>query len=360
MDGVYWDETWRYRFTAQEIDILDDATAELHRLCLAAVDNVVTNRRFDELKIPAAYHDTIVKSWQAKEPSIFGRFDLAYDGSGPPKMLEYNADTPTALLESSVVQWDWLEGAIIPSQPGADQFNSLHEKLIARWKALRAIAFAGGFLHFTCVRDTDEDIGNIEYLRDTAIQGGFATELIWVDDIGWADDARCFVDLNKNRIDGLVKLYPWEWMVNEDFGLHLKAVAIRVVEPPWKMVLSNKGILPILWELNPGHPNLLPATFDRWRLSGMGVDDFVQKPLLSREGANVTIYHGGEVIREAGTYGQEGFVYQAYTPIPRYGDSYTTIGSWVVGDEPAGIGIREDESPITKNTSRFVPHYFTD
>ena len=72
----------------------------------------------------------------------------------------------------------------------------------------------------------------------------------------------------------------------------------------------------------------------------------------------MTIYRGGDVIREEGTYGDEGYIYQAYTPIPQYGDSYTTIGSWIVDDQPAGIGIREDESPITKNTSRFVPHYF--
>jgi glutathionylspermidine synthase len=358
MDGVYWDESLRYRFTSEQVDTLDDATAELHRICLAAVEHIVANKRFEELKIPAAYHEYVTKSWQAREPSLFGRFDLAWNGSGPPKMLEYNADTPTALLEASVVQWDWLEEAVIPSQGGADQFNSLHEKLIERWKVLRASSLAGRHLHFTCVRDTDEDFGNIEYLRDTAVQAGFDTGFIYVDDIGWAEDARCFVDLDKGRMEGLVKLYPWEWMTAEEFGLHLKEVDIRVIEPPWKMLLSNKGLLPILWELNPGHPNLLPATFDRWRLSGMGVEDYVQKPLLSREGANVTIYRGGEVIREEGTYGQEGWVYQAYTPIPRYGESYTTIGSWVIGDEPAGIGIREDESPITKNTSRFVPHYF--
>jgi glutathionylspermidine synthase len=107
--------------------------------------------------------------------------------------------------------------------------------------------------------------------------------------------------------------------------------------------------------LNPGHPNLLPASFERWRISG----DYVQKPLYSREGANISMYHGAEVLHEGGTYGEEGWVYQAYTPIAHFGDSYAVVGSWIVGDEPAGIGIREDASPITRNSSRFVPHYFT-
>ena len=120
------------------------------------------------------------------------------------------------------------------------------------------------------------------------------------------------------------------------------------------MVLSNKGILPILWELFPDHPNLLPAYFEPGRIAG----DYVQKPLLSREGANVTIHRQGAVLAAEGEYGAEGFVYQAYAPIPRYGSDYATVGAWIVGDEPAGIGIREDETLITRNTSRFVPHYF--
>jgi glutathionylspermidine synthase len=120
------------------------------------------------------------------------------------------------------------------------------------------------------------------------------------------------------------------------------------------MLLSNKGLLPILWELFPDHPNLLPASFDAGRIHG----DYVVKPLLSREGANVVIHRGGETIAADGDYGAEGCIYQAYTPIPRFGDDYVTIGAWIVGDEPAGIGMREDATPITRNTSRFVPHYF--
>ena len=139
----------------------------------------------------------------------------------------------------------------------------------------------------------------------------------------------------------LCKLYPWEWLIADEFGAASAAATMRVIEPAWKMLLSNKGLLPILWELNPGHPNLLPASFDRFRISG----DYVQKPLYSREGANVAVYRGGEVLREDGSYGDEGWVYQAYAPIPRFGDSYVTIGSWIVGDEPAGIGMREDATP---------------
>ena len=61
-----------------------------------------------------------------------------FDGTGPAKLLEYNADTPTSMFEAAVFQWTWLEQAIerniIPKR--ADQFNSIHERLIEAWKKL--------------------------------------------------------------------------------------------------------------------------------------------------------------------------------------------------------------------------------
>jgi glutathionylspermidine synthase len=85
----------------------------------------------------------------------------------------------------------------------------------------------------------------------------------------------------------------------------------------------------------------------------------VKKPLYSREGANVSISSGDVLIDVGGEYGEEGFVWQAFHPLPRFGPNHAVIGSWMIGDEPAGIGIREDASPVTRDTSRFVPHYFT-
>lgn len=350
MDGIYWDETACYRLNGEQVDELEAATEELHGMCIQAVEHIIKEKRFDELRLAPSFAEYAAKSWAKAEPSLFGRFDFAYDGKGPPKLLEYNADTPTGLLEAAVVQWRWMQAV----QPDADQFNSLHEKLIERWPAMRADWPVDALLSFSSVRENEEDFGNIEYLRDTAAQAGFQTQWLAVEDIGWADPERRFVDLANRPIDVLVKLYPWEWVFADAFGARLSGSELRVVEPPWKALLSNKGLLVVLWELFPDHPNLLPAYFSPGRIRG----DYVEKPIYSREGANVTIRQGGRVLREPGSYGAEGFVYQAYTPIPRFGDSYMTVGSWVVGDRAAGIGIREDASEITCNTSRFLPHYF--
>jgi len=348
MDGVYWDERACYRFTAAEVDTLEAATSELHQCCLKAVERVVAKGDYSRFAIPEPFHAAIERSWRAGDKSLYGRFDFSWDVNGEPRLLEYNADTPTALLEASVVQWYWLQELM----PQADQFNSIHEKLIERWKAVRADLPAVGAVYFTGDLESQEDAGTLEYLRDTATQAGLDTMTIDIADIGW-DGAR-FVDLDARPIASIFKLYPWEWMAREEFAQYLLAGKARVVEPTWKMLLSNKAILPVLWEMFPDHPNLLAASFEPGRFA----TDYVKKPIYSREGANVSINAGGRTVEAPGEYGEEGFIWQAYHELPRFDGNYTVIGSWVVGDEPAGVGIREDDSPITKNSSRFVPHYF--
>jgi glutathionylspermidine synthase len=349
IDGVYWDEGFCYRFTSQQIDDLEHATTDLYKMCMDAAEHIISKERFEELAIPQSAWALIRESWDQDHPSLFGRFDLAWNGSGPPKLLEYNADTPTSLIEGSVAQWHWLEDV----KPGADQFNSLHEKLIAQWKWLKA-EHGYDHVHFTCGAESEEDGGNLDYLRDTAMQAGLQAPWISIEEIGWREGDLSFTDLDEERIQTLFKLYPWEWLLADAFGDNIRKTKMRIIEPAWKMVLANKGLLPILWELFPNHPLLLPASFERHKILG----DYVKKPLLSREGANVEIYKSGEVIRADGTYGEEGFVYQQYTPIPNFDGNFVTIGSWIIGDEPAGIGLREDATEITMNTSRFLPHYF--
>lgn len=342
---VYWDETACYRFGAEEIDALEEATGELEQLCLRAVDLIISHRAYDRLRIPPAAVPLIEASWRNGHRNMYGRFDLRYDGQGPPKLLEYNADTPTALFEASVVQWEWLETLF----PEADQYNSIHEKLIEAWGrfGLRA-----PMLHFACARDSAEDWNTTEYLRDTATQAGLRTAFLHMDEIGW--DGRQFLDLDHNRIQALFKLYPWEWMMQEEFAQHLPHAGVQVIEPAWKMLLSTKAILPILWEMFPEHPNLLPAFFERGRTGGPEIE----KPILGREGANISVEGAGGALSTDGPYGAEGFVYQAYQELPRFGGRYPVLGSWVVASQPCGMGIREDDGPITRNTSRFVPHYF--
>jgi len=346
----YWDESAYYAFTSREIDELEAATNELQRLALEAGQHVIDERRFADHGIPEAAVDAIVWAWNEEPPAIYGRLDLAYDGLHPPKLLEYNADTPTALLEASVIQWYWLKD----TQPGADQFNSIHERLVAKWRELKD--YLTGRLYFIAVEDVQaEDLMTTTYLRDTANEAGLDSAALLVKDIGWDADARRFVDLDGAPMQSIFKLYPWEWLVHEEFGPHLLETYrdVQWIEPIWKMLWSNKALLAVLWELFPNHPNLLPAYLDGPR----DLRRYVKKPKLAREGANVTLV-GDTTVETRGDYGEEGFVWQAMADVPVFDGNYVVVGSWLVDGVSCGMGLRESKGPVTDNLSRFVPHMF--
>jgi glutathionylspermidine synthase len=356
MDGEpYWDESARYVFTLREIEEdIEAATSELDALCLELVGRIATSEEMmDRLHVAKHARDLIAESWRRRDPSLYGRFDFAYDGRGPAKLLEYNADTPTSLFETGVVQWHWLEQLVASGElsQGADQFNSLHEKLIARWKEIAPNAF----VHFAAMSESVEDFGTAAYLADCAAQAGCAAALLDMQDIGLKGAQ--FYDRDGRSVATLFKLYPWEWMFADEFS-HAPAMRFtRFVEPPWKALLSNKGMLALLWQMAPGHPNLLECYFaDDPRAASLG-QSYAKKPIYSREGANVLLVQEGRAIASApGDYGAEGHVWQALHMLPAFDGRYPVIGSWVVGGEPAGMGIREDASPVTSNRSRFIPH----
>jgi glutathionylspermidine synthase len=345
-DTLYWNESACYEFESREVDEIEAATNALQELCASAVDTVIQKNWFERMKISDQEARLIRESWDRDELSLYGRFDLAWSGYSAPKMLEYNADTPTSIFESAIIQWEWLAD----TQRGKTQFNSLHEKLKARWPK---VADRRDRLYFFCVKHSAEDIAQTEYLRDVAQQAGFDTDFLFIEDLGWDARYRHFADFNERRVGQGFKLYPWEWLAKEQFGHYLGSSTIRLIEPAWKRVLSTKAILPILWELFPGHPNLLPAFFEAPR--GM---DYVKKPMLSREGANVTIYKNGvEIFATGGEKESPDFIYQGYYELPRFEGRNLVIGSWIIGEEASGMGLREDASLVTRNLSQFVPHY---
>jgi glutathionylspermidine synthase len=340
----YWDESVCYVFSLAEIDQIELATYELNDLCLKAVEHILRKNLWEEFQIPPAYVDFIRKSWDEDEISIVGRFDLLFDGVNPPKLVEYNADTPTSLLEAAVVQWFWLQDVA----PEDDQFNSLHEKLIEAWK--RAKAYFGCPVSFVAVEGHVEDHMTVTYLRDTAQQAGLTTQYLPIGALGWNATRRTFVDLRERTLGCIFKLYPWEWLMREKFGHFLPGATTRWLEPPWKALLSNKALLPLLWELFPDHPNLLAASWDP--LPGK----CVEKPALGREGANVTILEAGKtLLATPGNYAGP-FIYQQFYETPTFDGRTIVLGSWMVNGYACGLGIREDESVVTSNTSRFVPH----
>lgn len=396
IDGNYWQENACYVFNLAQVETIETATQILHEMYLQVASDVVRSGDYARLGIDDMTAGLIETSWWAQAPTLYGRFDLCYNGQGEPKLLEYNADTPTSLVEASVVQWYWLKEQqpnILPAH--ADQFNSIHERLLLQWKAIanhysqahtldkkianklttfteklpfaetlnQQINWYNFHLHLAAMGDSEEDFITCRYVQDTAIQAGLATHFVDIGDIGWDTEKRQFVDEKFAPIMHIFKLYPWEWLVKDEFGPSLPHSTTHWIEPAWKLLLSNKALLPLLWQTFPNHPNLLPAYFeqDKHKLG----QSYVKKPFFSREGANVTLMNGNSVLDTRGEYGAEGFVYQACQPLPQFINQlgqpmYTLVGSWIVGHNAAGMGIREDYSLITKDTSLFVPHIFLD
>ncbi len=380
-DQPYWDETSAYAFTLDQIENdLEDPSTQLHAMCREAVAHVLDSEELmDRLAIPAQHRDLIAESWRRGDPEIYGRFDLAYDGQGPAKLLEYNADTPTSLYESAAFQWQWLEdqlaAGVLPA--GADQFNGIHEAQVARFAALFA---PGSHLHFTAVSGNPEDYGTVEAMGWAAREAGLGAHYCDLEKIALSDEGQ-FLDAEDRVIAVLFKLYPWEDLLRDDYAQHISGSGCLFLEPAWKALLSNKGILPVLWQMFEGHPNLLPAFFEQDvadALAGRGdpvpqvADAFdrarpqlsaghVRKPILSREGASVAILQSGAILEQSANsaYADHPRIIQAYAELPRFDGFHPVIGAWIVGEACTGIGIREDRSRITQDLSRFKPHYIT-
>jgi glutathionylspermidine synthase len=362
----YWDESAFWRFDADEIDRIEAASETLWRLCLHAIGHVVDGGELAGFGYGPQACELITRSWRARddEPSLYARFDLAYDGRDL-KLLELNADTPTSLVEAAVVQWWWLQDRF----PDLDQFNSIHEKLVSAFGRIAARARAGalpGVLHLTCGVPHAEDEGTIAYLAVCAAEAGLRTPFVALDRIGWREGPGTpghFVDEADLPIRQLFKLVPWEWLLSDPFGEPLAgevlAGRIRLIEPAWKMLASHKRLLVTLSELNPGHDLLLEATESLGAARRFG--EFVRKPVHGREGQNVTLLRATEfateeVERTRGFYGGDDFVYQRRARLAEADGVTAVLGAWIVDGQACGLGVREADGPITGDTARFVPH----
>lgn len=342
----YWLENACYQLTPSEVDAIEDATEKCYDMYVQAVQHVIDNDLWDKLHIPRYIVPTIVESWESDELSLYGRFDFALV-NGVPKLLEFNADTPTSLFEASLVQWQWKEDVI----PSMDQFNSIHEKLVESWKVIDE-KYTADLYNFACILDNLEDNTTTSYVLSTANEAGLNTALFDVGDITLIDNR--YHNMERQHLDVLFKLYPWEWLFSEDFSESIPDCETTFIEPLWKAVMSNKYMLVILSKLFPESPYVLKA--DETPLAG---GSYCKKPIFSREGANVSLVKNGSVVEETpGEYGEEGFVYQELVDIPSYDGKHPVLGSWVIGGEPAGLGIRETDSLITNNMANFVPHVF--
>lgn len=351
-DGGYWLEEEAIEFTEKEYKNIEQATNEVHAMCLELVGDIVKKGDYQHYNLLNIHKEEIERSWKEKDFYLYGRYDLSLTPEGVPKFLEYNADTPTTLLECGLAQLKWQE----EMQHGGKFINNIHAALRQRW-LLWKDKYGSELLHFTTFQNYEEDWCNLLYVADAAKDVGLNIKLTDIETIQFDNNLQCYLDQDEVPIKHMFKIYPWEWIWENEFSL-LMHKSIKLVEPAWKYLLSNKTMWPLIWEKFPNHPNLLASYFNDSEIEKV-TSKYVSKPTLSREGHNVTFFKDSEVeIFTGGIYLDSPIIFQERCDAVKLNGSYYNFGSWLIGDVFSGVGVRKENDLIVRNISLYSPSYF--
>ncbi len=348
----------------KEAEAYYEATNTLYDMVVEAAEHVIENNLFHEIGIPFNLVEVIKASWENDVHwHLYGRFDLAGGVDGKPiKLLEFNADTPTALFETAIVQWAILKKNGLEE---AHQFNTLYEALLDNFKRLVTLEedvsrfeehYDGWHFLFTSVKGNSEEENTVRLLQHIATEAGYKTEFAYIDEIEFSADEGIFYQ--DKHYELWFKLIPWEDIALEESDLAMLLTNIIknqkaiIFNPAYTLLFQSKGLLKILWDLYPNHPLLLESSFEP--LEGKKQ---VKKPVFGREGGSVTILdeNGQECESIEGDYSNHKMVYQAYTELPTDIDGQSYQAGVFYAYEACGLGFRKGNK-ILDNMSKFVGH----
>ncbi|WP_096019892.1 glutathionylspermidine synthase family protein [Campylobacter lanienae] len=364
LDGSRYIADELVSITDDEAEKFYEAANELYGMYVAAAEYVIDNDLFHELGIPFNLVNIIKASWENDVHwHIYGRFDLAGGIDGKPiKLIEFNADTPTSLFETAIIQWAMLKFNNINE---AKQFNNLYEALVENFKRLITLEedtskfdeyYEGWKILFSSIAGNNEDENTTRLLEAAARDAGFECGFAFVDEVGFDDDEGIF--WNEKNWEYWFKLIPWEMIAidESDLALIIKNIINNqkaiILNPAYTLLFQSKGIMKILWDLYPNHPLLLQSNFEP--LKGKKQ---VKKPFLAREGANVSIINsdGNIEAQNGGEYDNGKFLYQEFAEFAKdsNGDSYQAGVFFAF--EGCALGFRKGKD-IIDNYSKFVGH----
>ena len=347
-----------------EAEAYYEATNELYDMYIEAAEHVVENNLFHEIGIPFNLVDIIKESWENDVHwHLYGRFDLAGGMDNKAiKLLEFNADTPTALFETAIIQWAMLKQNNLEDE---SQFNSLYESLVDNFKRLVTLEedistfeerYDGWNFLFTSVKGNPEEENTVKLLQHIANDAGFETKFAYIDDIEFSDEEG--IVYQDKAYELWFKLIPWEDIALEESDLAMLLTNIIknqkaiIFNPAYTLLFQSKGLLKILWDLYPNHPLLLESSFEP--LEGQKQ---VEKPIFGREGGSVSIIdeNNHKVDGVEGDYDSHKMVYQAYTELPTDSEGQSYQAGIFYAYEACGLGFRKG-GKILDNMSKFVGH----
>lgn len=348
-----------------ERDAFYHAGNRLYECFTEAGEYIVRQRLLDKLAIPRNLHELIYLSWEdERHLHLFGRFDLAGGIGGLPlKLLEFNADTPTSLPETAIIQWGQLEANGIPEER---QFNFVYDALLENFRRLKKLnPDREPYILFSTLRDAPEDDNNVSLLSEAAREAGFQTAFRYIDEVVFSEVEGIFTQESANRYQKYpfwFKLIPWEYIAFDEPQLCdiLTKIVRRdeaiILNPAYTMLFQSKGILKYLWDLFPNEPLIPEATFTE----PIGRSDFpfVQKVFFGREGSNVTIYDeiGLPLEVRGGEYEHQPSVFQQRVDLAQDAAGQYYQAGIFFAYEACGLGFRRSPSRIIDNGAQFVGH----
>ena len=350
--------------TSEEADAYYEAANELYEMFAEAGEYVIENELFHELGIPFNLIDAIKMSWENDiHWHLYGRFDLAGGIDGKPiKLIEFNADTPTALFETSIVQWAMLKAN---GMEETHQFNNVYDAIKNNFKRLVMLEddiegfeehYEGWKILFSSVKGNEEEESTVKLLQTIANDAGFVTEFAYMEDVEFSAEEGVFY--NNVNYEYWFKLFPWEDIAIEEGELAMLITKIMenqkaiFLNPAYTLMFQSKAFMKILWDLYPNHPLLLETDFEP--LKGIAQ---VEKKIFGREGANTIIVDENENIIEErdGEYGEFPSVFQEYVELPKDSKGESYQAGVFFAYEGCGLGFRRG-GLILDNHSKFVGH----
>jgi glutathionylspermidine synthase len=359
-------------YIGEELVEVSEAEAEayyaaanaLYDMCVEAAGAVIAERRYTELGIPSNIIELIEDSWERDDLHLYGRFDLAGGLDGLPiKLIEFNADTPTSLFETAIVQWALLKANAMDE---TRQFNNLHEMLKENFRRLITrdcpleefgARYAREKILFSSVSQLAEDERTVRYLQQIAHEAGFLTDFCYLHEAGFTTDEGVF-NRDSQLADFWFKLFPWEDIAADELELTRMLSKMvtrgrtRILNPAYTLLFQSKGILKVLYDLYPDSPYLLPADFSP--LPGV---EQVSKKMFGREGANVRILaaDGRDLHGTDGPYAHHKPIYQARARFAQDAAGLNYQAGVFYVWEACGLGFRRGGA-ILDDTSKFVGH----
>ncbi|MDM5272024.1 glutathionylspermidine synthase family protein [Sulfurovum sp. zt1-1] len=371
--GFVWHtDSDKSSYISDELVVINPIEAEayyeagnmLYEMFIEAAQYVIDNNLFHEIGIPFNLVEIIKESWENDVHwHLYGRFDLAGGIDGKPiKLLEFNADTPTALFETAIIQWAILKKNGLEE---TSQFNGLYEALVENFQRLVTLEesvesfyekYDGWKFLFTSVKGNAEEENTVKLLQHIANEAGYVTEFAYIDEVEFSEEEGIFFEGENYEL--WFKLIPWEDIALEESDLAMiltdiiKNQKAIIFNPAYTLLFQSKGILKVLWDLYPNHPLLLESSFEP--LEGQKQ---VSKPVFGREGGGVTIIdeQGKELENIPSDYENHKMLYQAYTELPTDSQGFSYQAGVFYAYEACGLGFRKG-GKILDNMAKFVGH----